>query len=133
MGDDKKELVGLGILDVQEALENTFKGCDVKTSGGIGSFHASVEFDEYRIRVILSGRRSEERNIHFRFMQESKGRGRHATKRMINEVKTTKPEDLVRAVADAKSHLLGVAHAIQAAFKPKPVDRVKTIDDLMRD
>ena len=124
---------GIGILDVKSVLVDVFKGCDVKTTHGTSSYHAEVLFDEYSVRIILSGPRSPDRPIYFRFMQESKGRGRSRVKRVINEVRTTNPDDLLTAIKDCKAHLLGVAHAIQAAFKPRPVATIRTIDDLMRD
>jgi len=132
MSDDEEDK-GPNILDVAAYLEDIFKGCEVIKSHGTSSYHASVSFDEYRLRVILSGRRAKDRDIHFRFWQESKGTGRHATKRVLSEVKTTDPKELMDAIKDAKAHLLGLVHAIQTAFKPKPVKSVRTIDDLMND
>ena len=134
MVDLKEEEKGVGILDVKAALEDAFKGCDVRTPNAMmGSFHAEVKFDEYEIQVILSGKRGTERSIYFRFQQRVKSSGRkRSTKVLINEVKTTNPKDLAIAIRDAKEHLLGIVQAIQRALKPRPVSKVRDIDDLLR-
>jgi len=121
----------IGILDVKAALEDAFKGCDVVCPSSQGGHHAEVKFDEYEIRVILSGRRAPNRPIHFRFMQRIVTKvGRRPTKVLLNEVRTTDPKVLAIAIRDAKEYLLGIVQAIQKALKPRPTMRTTAVDDL---
>jgi len=132
--DDRKGMAeGLGILDVKAALEDVYKGCDVlcpRTLGG--SHHAEGTFNEYEIRVILSGTRSKTRDIHFRFMQRIKPAGRKkATKLLITEMRTQDPKELMKAIRGSREYLLGIVQAINRALKRKPVPQVLGIDDLL--
>jgi hypothetical protein len=132
--DDRKGMAeGLGILDVKAALEDVFKGCDVKTPGvGNNSHHAEVKFNEYEIRVILSGTRSPTRDIHFRFMQRIKPAGRSKLiKVLITEMSTQDPKELMKAIRGSREYLLGIVQAINRALKRKPVPQVLGIDDLL--
>jgi hypothetical protein len=134
MSDDQEEKP-IGIGDVKAALEDVFKGCDVETPYAMDcSFHAEVKFDEYEIRIILSGRRSgPDRRYHFRFLQKIVPSGkRRATKLIINEVRTTDEAELLVAIRDAKEYLLGIVHAINRALKRKPVPQVRGVADLLR-
>jgi|SRR3989344_5280148 len=126
---------GPGILDVKVALETVFKGCKVHLLPSLGgSFHAELSFYEYEIRVILSGLRAKDRKIHYRFIQRvGQPEGRKPTKRMILEIETTDPDQLVKAIEDTKAHLLGIVYAITKALRPPNVPRVSGIDDLFKD
>lgn len=124
---------GLGILEVKSHLEQVFKGCNVVVPATMGgSHHASVSFYEYEIRIILSGRRVPGRPIHFRFMQRAKDQKGRTTKFIINELKTTNPQELTKAINEAKEYLLGIVYAIKSAFADKPVERTASISDLLR-
>lgn len=125
---------GLGILDVKLALEKVFQGVRVSTPTALkGSFHAEASFYEYEVRVILFGERTDDRRMHYRFMQRVEQPGeRKPTKRMILEVQTTDPEELLKAIDDTKAHLLGVVYAITKALRPPTVQRTNSVDDLFR-
>ena len=125
---------GLGIGDVKLALEKVFQGVRVGLPPAMkGSFHAVVVFYEYEVRVILFGERTADRRMHYRFMQRVEQPGeRKATKRMILEVQTTDPDELLKAIEDTKAHLLGVVYAITKALRPPTVTRTNSVDDLFR-
>ncbi len=123
---------GLGILDVKLALEKVFQGVRIGMPPALsGSFHAVALFYEYEVRVILFGERTEDRKMHYRFMQRVEQPGdRKPTKRMILEVQTTDPAELLKAIDDTKAHLLGVVYAITKALRPPTVPRMRGVDDL---
>jgi len=125
---------GLGIGDVKLALEKVFQGVRVGSPPAMkGSFHAVVLFYEYEVRVILFGERTADRRMHYRFMQRVEQPGeRKPTKRMILEVETTDPEELLQAIEDTKAHLLGVVAAITRALQPPTVRRTTSVDDIFR-
>ena len=131
MGDSEDK--GLCIQEVRAILEGVYKGCLVDVLGGVGgnSFHAQVNFNEYEIRVILSGPRTKTRSINFRFMQRVKGPGRKPIKIVINEVRTQDPAELLVAIRHSKEYLLGIIHSINRAFKRKQAPQVHDIEDLM--
>jgi len=117
------------------ALRDTFKGCDVEQSKGVGmsSHHCTVTFDVYEVRIIMSRIQNDgTRNMQFRFMQRLVFRGR-STKVIINEVHTKYPKHIFTAIKEAKGHLLGCVHAIHRALNEKPVSKVSTVDDLFRE
>jgi len=134
MSDDNDETLGIG--DVKALLEDVFKGCDVEASPDalIGSFHAEVKFNEYEVRVILSGRRgTEKRSMHFRFLQKILPAGKkRPVKVLISELHTKDDKELLRAIRGSKEYLLGVVQAINSALKRKPVPQVRDIDGLLR-
>jgi hypothetical protein len=124
---------GVGILDVKLALEKTFQGCRVHLPPTLaGSFHAEVTFSEYEVRVILTGPREGDRTFNYRFMQRIEHEGRKPTKRMILEVDTKDPAELIQAIEDTKAHLLGVVFAINRALKPITPPRMGGVDDLLK-
>ena len=132
--DEKTEDRGIGITEVKSLLESVFKGCHVYTPSSMGaSFHAEVSFFEYEIRVILSGKRTKDRSIHYRFMQRvEQPDGKRPTKRMIQDVTVTSREDFEQEVADTKAHLLGTVFAIQKALRPPNVPTISGVDDLFK-
>jgi len=131
--EEKDDYIKIG--DVKAALEDVFKGCTVTTPSTMGSrsFVAELSFDEYEIRVILSGKRGPERDIHFRFLQKVVPSGQvRPTKLIINEVRTTDPKELVRAIRGAREYLLGIVQAINRALKRKPGITTTCVEDLLR-
>lgn len=130
-GDSSEDI---GILDVKLALEKTFQGVRVRLPPSLaGSYLAELSFYEYEVRVILSGERAKGRKMHYRFMQQVQQPGeRKPTKRMILDVSTTDPQDLVKAIADTKAHLLGIVYAITTALRPPTVPKMTSVDDLFK-
>lgn len=124
----------LGIQDIKVALEKVFQGCKVSIPPSLaGSFHAELSFYEYEVRVILTGERAKGRKMHYRFMQKVQQPGeRKPTKRMIIEVETTEPAELLQAIDDTKAHLLGIVYAVTKALKPPSINRLHGIDDLFK-
>ena len=122
-----------GAYDVKAVLEETFKGCRVKVTPSMGgSLHAEMAFDEYEIRVIMSGRVGEPKKIHYRFLQKVKRPGTvKSTKVFLNEIHTQDPQELMKAIRDAKEYLLGIVHAINKALRRPTVPQVREIDDLL--
>lgn len=123
-GDDK----GPNIQDVRLCLEQAFPGVDFKISHGISTFQAVGTFDEYEMRVILSGTRKEGRPFHIRLMQRA-GRVR----RMIVDVTTTDPAEAEAAIKSARSHIMGMVVALRGALNPKVVREKDGLESLMMD
>ena len=118
------------------ALRDTFKGCEVVQSKGIGlsSHHCKISFDVYEIRVIMSQiqsgtPRTAYREMQFRFSQQVTVRG-SISRIILQEVASENPDIILQAIKDAKAYLLGCVQAIQAALNEKPVQQVLTVDDL---
>lgn len=110
---------GVNILDVKVALEEVFKGCKVEMSHVVGSQHAKVSFDEYEVRVILSGSRAVDRSKHLRFMRRIKQKPpRKPIKQTIMDIATKDEAEFVQALKDVRAYLLGIVQAIQHALKP---------------
>jgi len=133
MSDDPKE--PMSILDVKAVLEDVFKGCTVTSPNAMmGSYHAEVRFDEYEVRVIMTGSRlSPKREMHFRFLQRIVPFGqKREQKVLISEVHTKDEEELVRAIRGCKEYLLGVIQSIDRALRHKPVSQVRGVEDLLR-
>ncbi len=125
----------LNILDIKAALEMVYLGCTVECPYSMGgSSHAELKFNEYEIRVILSGsHRGPDRQIHFRFLQRIRPAGKkRPIKVLIHELHTKDDRELIRAIKGSKEYLLGVMQAINQALKRRPVPQVRTIDDLLK-
>ena len=125
---------GIGIRDVETALQDIFKGCTIRMPSSLGgSFHAEVSFYEYEVRVILSGDRAIDRKIHYRFLQwVSQPGNRKPTRRSIIEFETTDPEELWAGLDKTKMHLQSIVYAISKAMRPPTVAKMNSIDDLFR-
>lgn len=130
---DDFENKGVGIQDVKLALEKTFQGCRVHLPPTLaGSFHAEVSFFEYEVRVILTGPRTGDRTFNYRFMQRIEHEDKKPTKRMILEVDTKDPAELIQAIEETKAHLMGIVFAINKALRPPNVPQVRGVDDLLK-
>lgn len=131
IGLDQLTNMSINIYDVEAALEKTFKGCTARVPDSLGGHHILLKFIEYEIRVILSGSPAKP-TIHFRFTQRVvPKKGQKPIRVLINEVRTTKPDDLLTAIRDAKEYLLGISQAIQQVLKPKPVPMTRGVGDLL--
>lgn len=120
---------GFGILDAQAAMEKIFPGCTVEKPITTGhSFIAEIRFYEYEIRVILFGGKSPNRDIHYRFLQRPGGE-RH--KIILKEVYTDDPEELLQALRETRSHVMGVLHALHSALMPKGVPKIESVDAML--
>lgn len=124
----------IGIQDIKFALEKVFRGCKVNLPPTMGdSYHAELSFYEYEVRVILTGARAADRKMNYRFMQKVVQPGeRKATKRMIIEVTSTDPGEILKAIEDTKAHLMGIVYAVTKALKPASMTRLNGIDDLFK-
>lgn len=132
--DDEEEDASIGIQDIKFALEKVFQGCKVTLPPSMGdSYHAELSFYEYEVRVILTGERTANRKMNYRFMQKVVHPGdRKPTKRVILEVDTTEADELLQAIQDTKSHLMGIVYAVTKALKPASMTRLNGIDDLFK-
>lgn len=111
---------GINIRDVEAKMAEAFEGCVVKTPPSMGdSFHAEVAFDEFELRVILTGRRgTPERQMYLKFIQKMP-HGRKRVTRIIKEVRTQDQDELFAAIRECRAHILGIVHALTSAIRKK--------------
>ena len=122
-GDDK----GPNIQDVKLCMETAFPGVAFKINHGISSYQAVGNFDEFELRVILSGKRKAGRPFHIRLLQKA---GR--IKRTIVDTSTADPAEAERAIKEARQHIFGMMLALQQALNPPPAKKPRDdIDSLL--
>ena len=121
-GDDK----GPNIQDVKLCMEKAFPGVAFKVTHGLNSYQALGQFDEFELRVILSGVRKAGRPFHIRLIQKA---GR--VKRLLVDKQTKDPAEAEAAIREARQHILGMMLALQQALNPKVVRPRDDLDSLM--
>lgn len=113
--------------DARVEMQHAFPGADVLLQHGIGVITVSVAFDEYELRVMISGKKGAGRTTQVRFLQRIPA---PATKRVIHESKVTTMAEFSEAISWCRGYLQGLCHSIQTALKPKVVHQINGISDL---
>ena len=117
------------IPDVRIEIQAAFPGVTVKIQHGIKSGLAEVKFDEYELRVMLSGPVAEKRKANIRFVQRIE-RGRM---RVFLDRKTDDWYEIVDAIREARAIVRGIIHSLNKALSPPVVRGIEDISDLFRD
>jgi len=112
--------------DARLVMQQAFPGADVLLQHGIGVVTAVTTFDEYELRVMISGKQGN-RTTHIRFLQRIPA---PATKRVIYESRVSTMKDFSESISWCRGYLQGLCHAIQTALRPKVVHQINGISDL---
>lgn len=113
--------------DAKAEMVRAFPGTDVMLQHGIGVVTVSTTFDEYDLRVMISGKKgSGTRVTQVRFLQ----RIPPSTKRVIYEMRVTTMAEYSDAISWCRGYLQGLCHAIQTALKPKVVHQINGVADI---
>ena len=116
------------LQDIKIELEKAFPGADVLCQHGIQSHEAEVKFDEFELRVILSGPLGEiNKKMSIRFLQ----RIERNKQRIFFDRRPTDWYELVDAIGEARAHIRGLVHALTTVLNPKRSRDFGTIADIL--
>lgn len=127
--------------DIRAELEKAFPGATVDLNHGIQSHSAEIRFDEFELRVLLSGPAGEKHKaLNVRFLQRiEKGKMRVFFDRHIGREPPPAGVDkstadwyaLQDAIGDARAHVRGLVHALTTVLTPKRPKEYGSIHDLL--
>lgn len=128
---DKTTNTAITIDDVVAEVKKRFPGAKVTQSMGLGarSFHADFRVGEYHVRIIMVGKRGDDREVSTRFMQVTKGPKDSVSKRIIRESTSTDPAVIYGELDRIASYLQGVLFDLQIAFNEVPVNTRSKFSD----
>jgi hypothetical protein len=115
--------------EIKEAVEKAFPGAhiDMQNAIGGGGF-VEASFDDYALRVLLTGPVAATRKTSIRFVQRVGRNGK--TVQLVFEEKTEDWYEILDSIQRARAIVNGIIHNLRAALTPKKSAEIKSINDL---
>jgi len=115
------------IPEIRVELEKFFPGADLRLQHGHGCGQAEIKFDEYELRVMVSGPAEAKRNTTIRFIQRIE-RGKM---RVLLSKQTDDWYEIVGAIEEARAIVRGIIYSLKSVLTPKRTKVINGIEDLL--